>query len=219
MARYVKMRKCPRINSLALLLPFGMWFAMDVNEKQSPKHSHTKNNKMREQTTKRLRVLAASVFVLGMASTAQGQVTASATATAVIVTPIAITKTVDMSFGNVAVSPTNAGTVILAPAGTRTLTGGVTLPFDNGTVTAATFKVDGQGNYTYAITLPTSALTITSGLNTMTVTAFESDPSGTGALSAGTQNVNVGATLNVAAGQPAGTYLSATPFDVTVNYN
>lgn len=174
---------------------------------------------MREKTTKCLKALAASVVILGAATTAQGQVTASATASATIVTPISIAKTVDMNFGNVAVSPTNAGTVVLAPAGTRTLTGGVTLPVVPGTVTAATFKVDGQGNYTYAITLPSSALTITSGSNTMTVTTFTSNPSGTGALSAGTQNVNVGATLNVGAGQAAGTYVSLTPFDVTVNYN
>jgi hypothetical protein len=31
--------------------------------------------------------------------------------------------------------------------------------------------------------------------------------------------VNVGATLNVSAGQPSGVYVSGTPFDVTVNYN
>lgn len=174
---------------------------------------------MRERTTKCLKIVAASAVLVIAATTAQGQVTASATASATIVTPISISKTVDMNFGNVAVSPVNAGTVVLAPAGTRTLTGGVTLPVVAGTVTAATFKVDGQGNYTYAITLPSTDLTITSGSNTMIVNSFTSNPSGTGALSSGTQNVNVGATLNVSAAQPAGTYTSLTPFDVTVNYN
>ncbi|MCX6259282.1 MAG: DUF4402 domain-containing protein, partial [Bacteroidia bacterium] len=46
---------------------------------------------------------------------------ATATATATIVAPIAITKTVDMNFGNVAVGIT-AGTVVLTPAGTRSAT-------------------------------------------------------------------------------------------------
>lgn len=151
---------------------------------------------------------------------AVAQETASATATATIVTPISITKTVDMNFGNVAVQSTTGGTVVLTPAGVRSATGGVTLPTTaTGTVTAASFTVNGTGNYTYAITLPSSALTITSGSNTMTVSTFTSTPSGVGTLSAGTQTLNVGATLNVTAAQPAGTYVSGTPFNVTVNYN
>jgi len=92
------------------------------------------------------------------------------------------------------------------------------MPVINGTVTAASFTVTGQGAYTYAITLP-ATVTLTSGVNTMTATTFTSTPSATGALTAGTQTLNVGATLNVAAAQAAGTYVSGTPFSVTVNYN
>ncbi len=169
---------------------------------------------------KRTRLLFVASFALACwATTARAQETASATATATIVTPISITKDVDMNFGNVAVQSTTGGTVVLAPAGTRTATGGVTLPTTAGTVTAASFTVNGTSGYTYAITLPTTALTITSGANTMTVTNFTSDPAGTGTLTGGTEVLNVGATLNVSAAQPAGTYVSATPFDVTVNYD
>lgn len=152
-------------------------------------------------------------------TTARAQETASATVTATIVTPISITKDVDMNFGNVAVQSTAGGTVVLTPAGTRTATGGVTLPTTGGTITAASFTVNGTSGYTYGITLPTTSLTITSGANTMTVTNFTSDPAGTGTLTGGTEVLNVGATLNVSAAQPAGTYVSATPFDVTVNYD
>lgn len=155
----------------------------------------------------------------GFSSKTFAQATASATATATIVTPISISKTADMNFGNVAVQTATGGTVVMTPAGVRTQTGGVTLPATTGTVAAASFTVTGQGAYTYAITLPSSALTITSGSNTMTVDTFTSTPSGTGALSAGTQTLNVGATLNVASAQAAGTYVSGTPFNVTVNYN
>jgi hypothetical protein len=166
-----------------------------------------------------MKISAIMLVLMGSATASFAQATASSSATATIVTPISITKTVDMNFGNVAVQTTPGGTVVLAPDGSRTKTGGVTLPNTAGTVTAASFNVAGQGVYTYAITLPSSALTITSGANTMTVTTFTSTPSGTGTLTAGAQVLNVGATLNVAAAQPAGVYTSATPFDVTVNYN
>ena len=84
------------------------------------------------------------------------------TASATIVTPIAIANASDMDFGNVAVSAA-PGTVVLDPAGARSVTGGVTLPAVTGTVTAAAFDVTGQANFTYSITLPAAATTITSG--------------------------------------------------------
>jgi hypothetical protein len=176
---------------------------------------HTENLKKNMKN----KFLLTTLLLAGVATSLHAQETATATATATIVTPISITKDVDMNFGNVAVQSTTGGTVVLSPAGVRTKTGGVTLPTTTGTVTAASFTVNGTGNYTYTITLPSTALTITSGANTMTVTTFTSTPSATGQLTAGAQTLNVGATLNVAAAQPAGTYVSATPFNVTVNYN
>lgn len=169
---------------------------------------------------KKFSILFSLIAFFTVASiTVKAQVTATATATGTIVTPIAITNSGDMNFGNVAVSA-SGGTVILAPAGTRTTTGGVTLPAVPGTVTAAHFAISGTAAYTYSITLPTTATTVTSGSDIMTVNAFTSNPGTTGTLSAaGTQTVDVGATLNVAAGQAAGIYVSGTPFDVTVNYN
>lgn len=165
-----------------------------------------------------IKIFAIALVSLGFSATSFAQVSATATATSTIVTPIAISKTVDMNFGNVAVSST-AGTVVLATAGTRSATGGVTLPAIAGTVAAAEFTVTGQAGYTYSITLPSTATTVTSGSNNMTVNAFISDPNATGALTAGTQALKVGATLNVGASQAAGTYVSTTPFTVTVNYN
>ena len=146
------------------------------------------------------------------------QSVANANIAATIVTPISISKTLDVNFGNVSVSGT-AGTVILTPTGTRTATGGVSLPTTTGTLTAATFTISGQGTYTYAITLPSSPVTITNGGNVMTINNFTSSTLGAGTLSAGSQTLTVGATLNIAGNQPAGTYVSPTPFNVTVNYN
>ena len=169
-------------------------------------------------------LFAAVVMIASFSNTVMAQATASASA--IIVTPISIAKVGDMNFGNVAVQTGLGGTVILAPAGGRTLgvSGGVTLPVTNGTVTAASFTVLGNALSTYSITLPsTLTITHTNGINTMTVDAFTSNPTttaGAGILSAlGTQALTVGATLNVAAAQLAGTYASTTLFTVTVNYN
>lgn len=170
------------------------------------------------------RTLLLSALMLAVSYASFAQVSATATAAATIVTPIAITKTVDLNFGNVA-SGAALGTVVLSPAGARSVTGGVTLPAITGTVAAATFSITGQANLSYSITLPAGNTTIASGGNTMTVGTWTSNPTPTGTLdAAGTQTLTVGATLNVAAGQAAGTYSSSNvggsgDFTVTVNYN
>lgn len=162
-----------------------------------------------------------SVFILliGFAVSSFGQSSATATATATIVTPISITKNVDMNFGNI--SATNAGTVVLVPSGTRTNTGGVTLPATAGTVSAAEFNVTGSAGFTFGISLPQTDLVLTNatGNQTMTVNTFTSAPSSTGTLTGGATSLKVGATLNVKAGQAAGVYTNAAGFNVIVNYN
>lgn len=161
------------------------------------------------------------MIVTGFSVSSFAQVSATATSSATIVTPIAISETANMLFGNVAVQPSTGGTVVMAPAGTRSATGGVTLPVVTGTVNAAAFSVTGQPNYTYSITLPSTATTLNDGAShTMSVDTWTSSPSPTGALNgSGSQTLSVGATLHVTGGQAAGTYTSATPFTVTVNYN
>ena len=165
-----------------------------------------------------IKLFALGMILAGFGINAHAQVTGLATASATIVKPIAISKSVDMNFGNVAVS-TTSGTVVLATAGTRTKSGGVTLPGTAGTVTAATFDVTGEGNYTYTISLPASISLTGSVSGTMVVDNFTSNPSETGTLASGSQTLKVGATLNVGGSQPAGTYTNATDLKVTVNYN
>ena len=170
---------------------------------------------------KKLFILFIAVAGFSVSSFAQtNSVNATATSSATIITPLAIAKNTDMNFGNVGVNA-SLGTVVLTPASTRSATGGVSVTAAmGGTVTAAKFTVTGQGNYTYAITLPSGATTLSSGSSPdMTVDNWTSTPTPTGTLSSGTQDLYVGGTLHVAASQPAGTYLSATPFIVTVNYN
>ncbi len=168
---------------------------------------------------KATKFLALVIVMVSFAVSSYGQVSATATASATIITPITITKTTDMNFGNVAVNNT-AGTVVMATDNSRTVTGGCTLPATAGTVAAAAFGISGVASATYSITLPSSATTITSGANTMTVDTWTSNPTPTGTLDGtGASTLLVGATLHVAGSQAAGTYTSATPFTVTVNYN
>ena len=168
------------------------------------------------------RPLLAFAFLFLVTLNISAQSSANASATATILTAISITNVVDMNFGNISVQAQTGGTVILSTAGVRSATGGVTLPATSGTVTAAAFTVTGAAMYSYSITLPQTPFIIalnSKGATTMTVTAFQSTPSVTGILTGGTQNLTVGATLNIAAAQSPGIYTSTTGFPVTVNYN
>ena len=162
------------------------------------------------------KIFCIPILLFGLAVNSFAQVTATAEAAATILTPIAIVKTVNLNFGNLAVHPTTAGTLVLATDNSRSVTGGVTL-MPAGTVSAASFTVTGNPDAIYTITLPGSII-ITSGGNTMTVNTIISSPTPTGTLTLGTSTLLVGATLVVPGGQAAGLYTNTTDLDVTVNY-
>lgn len=154
------------------------------------------------------------------------QSSATASAAATILTPIAISKTVDMNFGNLASSGT-AGTCILATTSVQTATGGVTI-MTGGTPTAASFTVTGASGATYTIELPDEATTVSNGTDLMTIDTWNSNPGGpgpggTGTLTGGTSTLLIGATLHVLANQPGGVYNTSNAggsgeFTVRVNY-
>ncbi|MDH3210791.1 MAG: DUF4402 domain-containing protein [Burkholderiaceae bacterium] len=142
----------------------------------------------------------------------------NANATATVIAPITIVKASDLLFGNIIAGA--GGTISVDAADSVSLGGGVTVPpTQTGTRAAAVFNVTGEGTNTYAITLPSTDQTIThtDTVTTMLANAFVSNPSGTGALTAGAQTLKVGATLNVASAQLAGVYSGT--FSVTVDYN
>lgn len=164
-----------------------------------------------------LAILAIGVPVSAQQSSATAvDVPASAT----IISAISIVNTAGMDFGQV-VPGASLGTVVLTAGASPTRTGapvgGPTLG-NSTSVSSAEFDVSGQASSTYSITLPSSPVTLTSGGNNMTVTAFSSSPSSTGTLDgSGEQVLYVGGTLNVGAAQVAGVYTGV--FDVTVAYN
>jgi len=169
-----------------------------------------------------LTLALAAVFALGSLAIGVNSYAASNTgnATATVVTPIAIAAaTPDLRFGSF--STTAAGqTIAIATNGNRTLVGALGLGTLQNAFGAASFAVTGEGTLTYAITLPTEAVSISDGEatpSTMDVTSFVSDPSGTGVLTGGAQTLLVGATLTTGAAQTTGAYTGA--FTVSVEYN
>jgi len=166
---------------------------------------------------KKVLIGAAVLVVLSLTHSVNAQAaTATGTANAKVLAPIAISAGTPLNFGSIA-SSAALGTVVMTAAGARSATGGVGLVTDGTNApTAGVFTVTGATGIGFSITLPATA-TITSGANNMTVNAFASTPSGSGTLVGGTATVNVGATLNVGANQVAGTYTGTYP--VTVNYN
>jgi hypothetical protein len=167
---------------------------------------------------KQLLSLIAIFMIAGISNNlmAQNTATDAAAAYATIIAPITITNTVDLNFGDII---DGTGTVVLATDSGRTASYQAFSGTQTGTVSAASFNITGQAAYTYAITLPTSDVTITeTGSDTMIVNTFVSDPATTGALDgSGNGIVLVGATLNVVTGQATGLYTGT--FNVTVAYN
>jgi spore coat protein U-like protein len=168
--------------------------------------------------------LGALAALLGTSATAMAQqasasVSARAGATIVAATGI-VTNTAELSFGSVVASASEAGTVEQTAAASPARTGiGVALG-SAATISAATFRVTGDGSATYAIMLTDGPETVThnNATDRMTVIPFSSLPNGTGLLNAGgAKTIYVGGTLNVAKNQRPGTY--AGRFDVTVAYN
>jgi hypothetical protein len=133
------------------------------------------------------------------------------------VTALSVSNTQGIAFGAFAAGA--GGSVVIAPAGSRSATGSV-VPISSNTGAAAQFTVSGDPEFTYSITLPADGtVTLSDGAgHSMNVNSFTSSPLMTGQLSsAGSQQLAVGATLNVGGNQPAGGYSGS--FAVTVDYD
>src|SRR5215210_1041682 len=111
----------------------------------------------------------AAILVTAFFTNAKAQTTVYASTTAVLITPISISKTTDMHFGTVASSGT-AGTVVLDYADGRTATGGASLPAGSTLQKTAVFAVAGEGTSSFSISIPAAPITLTGSVSgTMTV--------------------------------------------------
>jgi hypothetical protein len=169
------------------------------------------------------KLLMSTILLAGLATGAKAQSTALASTTATLITPISISKDVDMNFGQIASSAAQ-GTVVLNYLDQGTISGGLTSPDGGATAKTAAFTVTGEATSAFSITIPTSILLTNSvGGNTLVVSDFIADAGAASALVAGTKVIKVGATLTVPANTVAGTYTNTGDVTnglfVTVNYN
>jgi hypothetical protein len=166
-----------------------------------------------------IKFLAIAVVMFSFAGTVQAQTaTATSNAAAVIIAPLSITNTTGLHFGTIMRSATS-GTVSIATNGNRSSLGGVTLSSLAPLHSAATFNVEGESGRTVTITLPASTTITNAASDNMVVDNFVSDPDDANpvTLTGAATVLRIGATLNVGANQPSGTYTGT--FSVSVNYN
>jgi hypothetical protein len=167
---------------------------------------------------------AALALTVGAFSTSSFAAEATSSASGTVITPIAITKAADLSFGKFA--PGAGGTVTVSTSGARTGSG-VILSSVGSSPTAARFNVTGDADATYSISIvaPANLSDGAATASTMALSTF-SDLTGGGAtsgnvtsgtLTGGAQSIYLGGTLTVGATQKAASYTGNVT--VTVEYN
>lgn len=172
-----------------------------------------------------LRIVAvgAALAAASLATSANAAATATATATAEVLNSLTLTADSALDFGQIAAN--GGGTVAVNYDNTKvtsSLSSGNPL-VSTGTVAPAAFTVTGSANANVAVTLPTSASTLTwqgtwtgsGSAPTMSLDTFNG-LSAVALNASGTGNFNVGGTLHVGANQYPGTYSGT--FNVSVEY-
>ena len=165
-------------------------------------------------------LVAAGAAALSAAlyTTAASAASINATADARVIAALILNQTNGINFGDV-VAGTTISTIQLDTNGIPTVTTG-DAQLAGGAVLAGAYTLSGEPLKSYSISLPgpLSPATITSGSgDTMTVSAFNHNAVAVPALDGtGAGGFNVGATLNMSANQPGGTYTGTWP--LTVNY-
>ena len=167
----------------------------------------------------RCAAVGAAVATLGIASGAQAATSASANASATILTSLAVA--VDpadntLNFGSIAPGA-SAVSVAVSPSGGLTCPTGVVC---SGAVNAPTFNITGAANATVQVTFANASETLSDGSSdTMTASSFLTNlPSDVATLNAGgTASFTVGGSLAVAASQPAGSYNGTLTVNVAYN--
>ena len=162
--------------------------------------------------------MAIAIALLPGTAFAAPSVSAPGAAEAAVVAPLRITSVSPLAFGQIT-RPTAAGTVVMAPNGTITTTGGVitsTAIAQTGPRGPGAFTITGDPGRQFALALPTLAL-LRQGPRLMLMGLFRSNWTAGDAISpSGSYALSVGATLLVGANQTIGTYTGT--YAVTVTY-
>jgi hypothetical protein len=163
-------------------------------------------------------VLGAAFALTTSAALAAGSVTATASASVLVLAPVTLSATQGLAFGAVT-KPANAGANTLtldAATSSVTISGSGDSARAAGAVSAARFSLVGQAGMTYSTT---QSLTFAQpGLTRVSVSA---PVAGNGALGvipeSGVQELRFGGAFDLSATTPAQAYTGA--LTVTVNYN
>jgi len=161
----------------------------------------------------KLSVLTLTVsFICSELHASTDYISQSGTSNARVITPLTVTATTALEFGNLAASA-NAGTIDQAGS----VTGGVTAVTGGATRAPGVFTVAGEASAStpYTFTLPSTA-TLTSGANSMTATLSYASGTSSRTLSSGSDTVTINGVLAVAANQASGAYTGT--YTVTANY-
>lgn len=135
---------------------------------------------------------------------------------------IVVSGTVDLNFGTITADPLVSGTVIVDVLGARVLAGGATGVTGAGLSSQGVFSLSGSTGIAIELSMAAPSFTVSNGGGgSMNVNAFNLITNGGGAAATVTLAANpttfpLGATLNVAAAQAAGTYSGV--FTVNANY-
>ena len=162
--------------------------------------------------------LSAAIFAFSTISFGQDTSTGTANASANIITPISIVKVTDINFGDLVPSATTAVTVVMDQTGSITSDAQYFLANSSTPRTAASFTISGAAGHAYKINCPATIDLVGPGEAKMTLTfnaslAIDGSPL---ELTGGTQTLNLGGSLALAANQTAGAY--SAEFNVTVAY-
>ncbi|MCX6309716.1 MAG: DUF4402 domain-containing protein [Bacteroidia bacterium] len=168
-----------------------------------------------------LTVFAIAAFVLTAAAADNvANKTLSVQSKARIITPITLANTSSqaLDFGVIARGTTGNSNIVVAAvtAPSINVASGDAIVLSSTAQTAAKCTVGGENAKTYAITIPSTAQTITDGTTTLNITSFTCSNGASGAI--GTNDLFwVGGTLTVPSTATAGNYTGT--FSVTVAYN
>ncbi|MCB1721152.1 MAG: DUF4402 domain-containing protein [Alphaproteobacteria bacterium] len=175
-----------------------------------------------KNSIRKVALSSATVIAAGALGSAANAATASVAIQAIVLDPVQITANNSLNFGSVTESGAG-GTIVVDNGGFNSVTGAVTSI--GGTIQPGTFTLKGSTGRNIQVDVANVA-TISSGANTMTVNALVLyNPAGTitgdpitVTLGAATvAGFELGGTLNVGAGQAAGTYTGNVA--VTAAYN
>ena len=138
---------------------------------------------------------------------------ASATVTANIIAPSAMSKTFESFSGKVPITSSRRSLNRASGLNSETNLNGIKIE-----VPAASFALSENPDFTYSVSLPDKPLIVMKGDAFITIENFLFTSSESGNLSS-LQNIHIRATVNLQSSKTGGTYSGSSPMTIVVNYN